>query len=119
MRILLDNCVDRRLAGEIRGYEVRSTADEGWGSLGNGELLRTAAARFDVMVTIDKNLKHQQNLARLPLPVVELDAARSHVDELRRFLPFLPAALALSKSYRFVLLSSDGKCDPREPAASG
>jgi hypothetical protein len=41
----------------------------GWASLKNGALLKRAAERFDVFVTVDQNVQFQQNLASLPLPV--------------------------------------------------
>jgi phytoene dehydrogenase-like protein len=45
-----------------------------WEKLKNGELLRIAAATgFDAFLSIDKNLRHEHNLAFLPLPVIVLD----------------------------------------------
>lgn len=40
----------------------------------NGALLRLASAEFDALITVDKNIPHQQNLAQLPIAVVILDA---------------------------------------------
>ena len=47
-----------------------------------------AAVEFDVFVTVDKNLSHQQNLTTLPVAVVLLDA---HSVELDALLPLIPA----------------------------
>ena len=45
----------------------------GWGELENGDLLREAeAAGFDLLIICDKNLRHQQNLARTRLAILEL-----------------------------------------------
>jgi hypothetical protein len=59
--VLLDECVDRRLAADIRGHDVKTVPDAGWASLTNGELLGRAQYEFDVIVTVDRNLPFQQN----------------------------------------------------------
>ena len=65
MRILLDECVNPRLKGAFPGHEVKAVPEMGWQGLTNGELLALAEARFDVFLTLDKNLEYQQNLAKL------------------------------------------------------
>jgi hypothetical protein len=67
VRVLLDECVDRGLAREIVGHEVRTARDMGWRSIKNGELLRLASERFDAFVTVDRNLAFQQNLVSFPI----------------------------------------------------
>ena len=74
MKILLDHCVDRRLARSFPSHQVSTTAQVGWQKLRNGKLLATAAGQFDVLLTVDKNLRHQQNLAKLPISVVVMMA---------------------------------------------
>jgi hypothetical protein len=44
----------------------------GWSTFGNGELLKAAEADFEVLVTTDRNLRHQQNLAGKRLAVLVL-----------------------------------------------
>ena len=61
MKILLDECIDRRLAKDIQGHEVLTVPQAGWAGIKNGELLRLAQAQFDVFVTVDQNLSFQQN----------------------------------------------------------
>ena len=58
MRVLLDECVPRTLRKEIPGHEVKIIADAGWAGVKNGELLRLAAGKFDVLVTVDRNLEY-------------------------------------------------------------
>ncbi|MBI3698349.1 MAG: DUF5615 family PIN-like protein [Acidobacteria bacterium] len=70
MRVLLDECVNPRLKEAFSGHEVRTVADQGWKGLKNGELLLRAEREFDVFLTIDRNLEHQQNLRRFRLGVV-------------------------------------------------
>lgn len=50
MRILLDENVDRRLKQDFaEGHEVSTVAEAGWAGKNNGELLRLAEERFDVL----------------------------------------------------------------------
>ena len=55
MRVLLDECVPRALRNDIPGHEVKTVAEVGWAGVKNGELLRRAAAAFDVLITVDRN----------------------------------------------------------------
>lgn len=61
MRVLLDECVDVRLAASLATVDVRTVADQGWLGISNGQLLALAAAEFDVSVTVDRNLPFQQH----------------------------------------------------------
>lgn len=62
MRILLDHCVPRPFGGMLPTHEVKTTSQMGWATLKNGKLLTEAARAFDVFLTVDKNIKSQQNL---------------------------------------------------------
>jgi hypothetical protein len=70
MRILLDECIDRRLSRDWVGYEVRTVPQMGWAGTLDGDLLPLVAAEFDVFITVDRNLPFQQNLAVLDLAVL-------------------------------------------------
>ena len=72
MRVLLDESIPRKFGLEIPGHFVQSVHQRGWAGLKNGELLRTASAEFDVLVTGDRNLEYQQNPATLAMAVVVL-----------------------------------------------
>ena len=67
MHVLLDECVPRRLKSELPDHTVRTTQEEGWAGLENGALLRVAAARFDVLLTVDRKMGLQQNLQGLSI----------------------------------------------------
>ena len=62
MRVLLDECLPRRLGRVLTGCDVRTVPEAGWAGKQNGELLQLASASFDVFVTMDRNLQYQQNL---------------------------------------------------------
>ena len=57
--MLLDECVDRRLAGDILGHDVKTVPEAGWAALTNGELLARAEHEFDAFVTVDRNLRRK------------------------------------------------------------
>lgn len=95
--MLLDECVDRRLAADITGHEVTPSPDAGWAGLTNGELLSRAQRQFDALITVDRRLPFQQNLARLSIAVVVLRAPANRLDELRRLVPELLAALRVAR----------------------
>lgn len=75
----------------------------GWGPLRNGVLLACAAeAGFEAMITVDRNLKHQQNLSTLPISVLVLRSASNDLDELGRLVPFALEAFLTLQSRQLV-----------------
>lgn len=87
-RVLLDECVPRRLRRELPGLDVSTVPDEGWASRRNGDLLRLMlGAGFTVFVTMDHNLVYQQNVASAGVAVVVL---RARTNRLRDLLPLMP-----------------------------
>ena len=71
MRVLLDENVDRKLKQAFNpAYEVKTVREQGWSGKQNGDLLRLAAVGFDALVTLDRNMRHQQHLPRYDLAVV-------------------------------------------------
>jgi hypothetical protein len=74
----------------------------GWTGKQNGELLRLAADNFDVLLTADRNLEHQQNLTTLPISVVVLVAATNRIESLRPLLPELLQRLGALPPRRLV-----------------
>lgn len=96
MLILLDHCIDWRLARSLSGHAVKSTREMGWETFRNGQLLAAAAAaQSDVMLTVDRNLKHEQNLATLPLAVVVLVARSNRLSDRVPLVPAVEQALAV------------------------
>ena len=77
MRILLDHNLPRQLARLLLDHDVGVAALLGWAELSNGDLLRQAeAAGFDCMVTGDRNIAYQQNLAGRKIALVVLNSTR-------------------------------------------
>jgi hypothetical protein len=65
----------------------------GWAAIKNGELLALSAERFDVFITVDRNLSFQQNLVALPIAVIVLHARTNRLADLRPLVPDLLAAI--------------------------
>lgn len=112
MRLLLDHCVHRRLAGALSAHEVKTAAEMGWDALKNGELLAAAASTgFDAVITVDKNLRYQQNLATLPLSIIELDIPDTRLPSVLAIVPLIEAALRHVARFRFVSIRADGRIE--------
>ena len=93
MRVLLDECLPRRLRGGLPGHVVQTVQELGWAGTKNGALLRRAVAEgFEVFVTVDRNLEYQQHVPGLGLAVVALRAPSNDIADLE---PLLPAVLVL------------------------
>lgn len=97
MRVLLDECVDWRLARLIAGHDVKTARQMGWTTIKNGELLALASQAFDVFVTVDRNLSFQQNLGGTPIAVIVLAARTNRLADLIPRVPDLLAAIASAK----------------------
>ena len=72
MRILFDQGTPAPLRDHLPGHRVETAYEKGWSSLRNGELLIKAEAEFDLLITTDRNLRHQQDLPMRKLAIVVL-----------------------------------------------
>lgn len=91
MRVLLDEHLPVRLAGALVDHDVLTVRAEGWNGKKNGELLALATdAGFEVLVTNDGSIQHQQHLSELRMGIVMLDAPTNKLEDL---LPLVPATL--------------------------
>ena len=88
MKILLDECVTKRLKKYLEEFEVLTVRELDLSGIKNGMLMTFCVKNnFDVLLTIDKNLLFQQNLDQYPLTVVVLDCQTSKIEELVTFIP--------------------------------
>ncbi|MGB9177912.1 MAG: hypothetical protein WCB68_01600 [Pyrinomonadaceae bacterium] len=93
MKIFLDHCVPKRLLRLLSEHEVKTAYQMDWAAKKNGELLKLVANEFEVFLTVDQNLQHQQNLASSPLRFIVLIAASNQYDSLAPLIPQVKAAL--------------------------
>lgn len=104
MKVLLDECLPRPLKREIDAELVSTVPEAGWASKKNGELLRLAESAFDVMLTNDQNLEHQQNLTNFDLAIIVLVASTNDVNDLRPLMPQVNKALTTIKSGEIIYI---------------
>jgi predicted nuclease of predicted toxin-antitoxin system len=72
MRVLLDECCPKPLKNALTGAEVFTVEMAGIKGVKNGELVKHADNNFDVLITADKNLRYQQQLANHKVAIIEL-----------------------------------------------
>ena len=106
MKLLLDENLPHKLRTEITGHDVFTVAYMGWSGVENGALLAVAAqAGFEALITNDRGLEFEQNLATLPLAVVVLLTKANTVEAIRPFLPALHSALVTLQPRAFIKLN--------------
>jgi len=66
VRVLLDENLPADLAAELVGHDARTVGQMGWVGVKNGELLSRMRNDFQVLLTMDRTLQHQQHLSTLP-----------------------------------------------------
>ena len=90
MKILLDECVTKKLKSFLPNHEVFTVTEMGWSGLFNGKLMTKCVEEgFDVLLTVDKNILYQQSIVKYHITVVVLDAANSKIETLIPFIePF-------------------------------
>ena len=93
MKLLLDECIDQRLAKDLGGHDVRTVPQMGWAGIKNGALLTLAEREFDVFITVDRNLSFQQNLPKFNIAVLVLHASSNRLDDLKPLAPKILATL--------------------------
>ena len=89
MRVLLDECVPRKLRRELLEHEVLTVTERGWSGIKNGKLLALAETEFEAFLTVDQNLKYQQNLKAFNIGII-LFVARNN--RLKTLLPLMSQA---------------------------
>ncbi len=93
MKILLDECLPRRLIRDLNRYSVTTVSRQGWSGVADTELLKLADAEFDILITMDSNLVFQQNLKLSALRIIVLRAFNSRYETLQILVPDIMNAI--------------------------
>lgn len=93
MRILLDECLPRKLKRSIVGHEIATVQERGWSSKKNGELLRLMDGTVDVFLTSDQNLRYQQNLTTIQFSIIVLVVPDNRLPTLQPLMPHVQRLL--------------------------
>ena len=78
MRVLLDECLPRKLRLELPGHEVSTVPEQGWSGVKNGALLALTAERYDAFITIDRLLTSNQTTPAT-LAIITLQASSNRL----------------------------------------
>ena len=92
MKILLDESVPRLLKLRLTELNISTVQEMGRAGIQNGELLHRAQELFDVFITADQNLRHQQDLSRCKLAILVLPS--NQVPLVARLIPVVESLLA-------------------------
>ena len=105
MKILLDENLDWRLCRDLPGHTVEAVTRIGWAGLKNGALLAEAQRRFEVLLTMDSNMVHQQDLAKFRIAVIALKARSNRLTDTRPLMPKVLAMLPTAQPGTVLLVS--------------
>ena len=99
MKLLLDECVPRKLKQMFAGggHECATVQEAGFSGKENGELLVAAEGHFDALITIDSNMRYQQNLSERKIAILVIRASSNDIDDIR---PHVPEALTGLRTIR-------------------
>ncbi len=100
MKVLFDVNTPHPLKRHLTEHEVTFAQDMGWAELRNGDLIRAAEGRFDVLLTADQNLRYQQSLRGRTLAICVLPTNR--LREVVRYVEEIRAALSKIQRGEFV-----------------
>jgi hypothetical protein len=106
VRLLLDECIDRRFAKELTGHYVRTVPQMGWAGIKNGKLLALMETNFEVFLTVDRNLSFQQSLDRLKISVIVLRSKTNRLADLKPLAAKTLAALEKIEDKKLVYIGS-------------
>ena len=105
MKVLLDECVTKRLKPHLKEFEVFTVREMGWSGVKNGKLISLCVDNhFEVILTIDKNMIYQQNLENYPITIAVLNSSSSKIEEIILFIPsFLKQIDHFAKNKAYVI----------------
>ena len=106
MRVLLDNNVNRRFAQLILGHEVTHAREMGWMGLENGDLIAAAQQEgFNVVITCDKQIQYQQNLAGRKISIIVLNSLFIKLEYIKPLAPQVNEILSKLDPSGFIVIS--------------
>ncbi len=108
MKVLLDECLPRKLGRLLVRHEVTTVQEAGWSGVTNGKLLARVAGQFDAFITIDQNLSAQQDTAALPFGIIVLRSRTNQLHDLAPLAPQILSALPMLLPGRVLVIGSPG-----------
>ena len=88
MKILIDENIDVDFKNEISEFDVKTVRDNNWTGIENGKLLNLAITNnYKILITLDSNLKYQQDLSKFDISIIILKSKDSRLSSLRLLVP--------------------------------
>jgi len=110
MRILLDECIPKKLKGSLAPHDCSSVAEQQWHGKKNGELLTLAEKNgFQAFVTLDRGIEYQQNLKARGIAVVLLRSKSNRLADLRSLVSNIHKVLQFIKPGQVTKVGEEGQ----------
>ena len=98
MKVLLDECLPRDLRNHLGDHECQTVPQARLAGLANGQLLTLAErSGWQVLLTMDRGIPYQQNLARRAISIIVIRAQSNRLADL---LPYIPAILSAIRTLK-------------------
>lgn len=105
MKLLLDECIDRKFARELINHDIKTVPQMGWAGIKNGKLLALAEGTFDVFITVDRNLAFQQNLPQFDILIIVLCSSSNRLADLKPLAPKVLANLSEVTTEKLIIVN--------------
>ena len=107
MKILLDECVTKRLKKHLNKFDVHTVRELNLSGIKNGKLMAYCSQNnFDILLTIDKNLMYQQNLENYPVTIAVFNCLTSKIEELILFIPSFENRISSIEKHKAYLIEN-------------
>jgi len=97
MKVILDECLPKRLIFELPGHEAVTVPMAGWAGIKNGELLRRIDGHHDAFLTVDALVARPETVKGLRFRILILKARSNKIEDLRPLIPKILAALSVAQ----------------------
>ncbi|MET0971063.1 MAG: hypothetical protein ABWY18_17825 [Tardiphaga sp.] len=108
MRILLDENIPVQLRNALGQHDVASVNDTtlGWKNISNGRLLAEMEGRFDLLITSERNIYAQQNLAGRNVSILVVPTNRRN--DVLALAPRIATAIDAMTAGQYAVLEKSG-----------
>lgn len=108
MKILLNECVTKKLKQYLNEFEIFTVNELNWSGVKNGKLMSLCIRHnFDILLTIDKNLMFQQNLDKYNITIVVLNCRTSKIEELITFISSFKAQINTLQKFKAYIINKE------------
>ncbi|MBL0341865.1 MAG: DUF5615 family PIN-like protein [Bacteroidetes bacterium] len=95
MKLLLDENLPKRLKNDFSEFHIFTISEKSWNGKTNGELLKLMIENnFDVLLTFDKNLQHQQNFNKYTVSILVLNSKDNSYQSMKKLVPKIKDTLS-------------------------